>query len=492
MAGIGFELKKIFKGDSIVGKIMGGAYATMVTVGPTLLVIAALNLLYFLLPYAEITYQDREVLSSTILYVFIFSLCLSGPVNILLSRYVADKVYEEKYEELSSSIEFGNQLLALLLAVFGIPFAFRMYYEGGLSIPYIAVSYLFFTGLAFTFYYMTFITLLKEYRKITYSFLAGLLLGILAAWITNYRFGVGTVNAILFGLMVGFNLIAVFLYVIIRDVFPRHAGGIKEIRRYAWEHKLLIGANLLYLLGLYVHNWVFWFQSEFRVEIASVFICAPVYDEATFLAMLTDLPFLVVFVVNVETKFHSAYQVYCQCVIGGGRRDIIKSKFRMERVLREELLYIIQLQTILLLIIYMVMNILIPRLGMDGTIFSIYPVLAVGYFIIYLVQGMMIFQFYLDDAKGAFLTGLFFFLGIFLGSLVSVHFPASLCGTGVIAGGFAGFTFVYFRLRYLLHHLDAHMYCRFSIVKEKRTGRKTNNANMRIYKNEKQKTEGKA
>ena len=93
MAGIGFELKKLFRRDGILSTIVGGAYATVVTVGPTIMVIIALNLMYMLLPYADVGYRAKELLSATILYVFIFALLLSGPFNILLSRYIADMVY---------------------------------------------------------------------------------------------------------------------------------------------------------------------------------------------------------------------------------------------------------------------------------------------------------------------------------------------------------------------------------------------------------------
>lgn len=482
MAGIGFELKKLFRREGMLGTVIGGAYATMVTVGPTILVIVALNVMYYILPYANVVYREKEVLSAVILYVFIFSLLISGPVNIFLSRYIADKVFEERYDVLSSAIEFGNQIIAVLVAVIGIPFAFFMYYKGHLTIPFIAMSYVFFIGLAFTFYYMTFITLLKEYRMITYSFIAGLLIGMGASLLMNYIVGFSAQNSILFGMMIGFNVIAVFLFVMIRKTFPMHIGNSRELRKFAWQQRYLIGSNLFYLLGLYIHNFVFWGLSEYRVVVSDVFVCAPIYDEATFLAMLTNLSFLVVFVVNVETKFHSAYQIYCQSVIGAGGHDIAKSKSRMLSVLRNELLSIIQLQFIIIIILFLIANILIPKLGMDGAILNIYPVMAVGFFLINLVQGLMIFLFYLDDAKGACITGLIFFLGILLGSLVTVHFSTVYCGLGVVFGGFCGFTFIFFRIRYMFLHLDEHIFCRDNIVKKIKTPK--SNQNVTIFTNE--------
>lgn len=464
MAGIGFELKKIFQKDGILSTIVGGAYATLVTIGPTLMVIIALNLMYILVPYADVEYRDKELLSATILYVFIFSLLMTAPINIILSRYSADMVFEERYDMIGYIIEYGGLMVALGVMILGVPFGIHMYKDGGFTLTYIVMSYIFFAGLCFTFYLMTYVTLLKEYRQISIIFVTGLAIGIIASILVNQYWGISPTKAILFGLMVGFNLTAAFLFVIIRKTFPERKGNHKELWAYVRKNYKLILANFLYVLGLYVHNFVFWAKANYRIVVKNVFVCAPIYDEATYLAMLSCISFLVIYVVNVETKFHSAYQNYCQAVIGAGGEDIDKCKNNMIRVLREELMHIIQIQFVVIIIVFLVAMIVIPRMGMDGGVLSIYPVLSAGYFFIYLVQGMMIFLFYLDDEIGALITGLLFAAGILAGSLVSVRWSASFCGMGVVIGGAIGFTFVYFRLRYILKHLDEHIFCRGNIV----------------------------
>ena len=59
-----------------------------------------------------------------------------------------------------------------------------------------------------------------------------------------------------------------------------------------------------------------------------------------------------------------------------------------------------------------------------------YPVMSVAYMIIYLLQSLMIFQFYLDDAPGALLASMLFLLGTAAGSLLSDlrrFLPAPVC-----------------------------------------------------------------
>ncbi len=464
MAGIGFELKKLFNKDGILSTVFGGLYATITTIGPTVMVILAINLMHFLLPYVTVSWYEREVLSSTILYVFIFSLLISSPINIILSRYVADKIYMEDYDSILPALDMGNVIVAILVALTGVPFGFAMYDKGGLTIDYIFVSYLFYAGLVFTFYYMTFITLLKEYRKITYSFLFGLVVGVLFSIIAVFWFDVPVVDAILGALAISFNMIAVLLMSRLRRNFRNHNKNNIEVLQYFKKHIWLFFANAFYTLGLYIHNFIFWNFSSYQVVIANVFRSAPIYDVVTYLAMLSNISILVIFVVNVETKFHTAYKTYCESVIGASGKDILKAKNKMIEVLRREFLYIVQLQMIINICIFVLIIIFASQLGITGKILTMYPVLSVSYMIIYLVQCMMIFQFYLDDAKGAALVGLVFLIGNGVGSYISVSFPAVFAGAGALFGAFLGFTLAFFRIRHKLIHLDEHIYCRGNIT----------------------------
>lgn len=463
MAGIGFELKRLFNKDGIIHSVFAGLYATVVTIGPTIMVILTINLMYFLLPYVRIAWMQREVLSATILYVFIFSLIVSSPVNIILSRFCADKIYMEEYESILPALDMGNLILAVFTAVTGVPFGIAMYLKGGFSAGYVLVSYLFYAGLVFTFYCMTFITLLKEYKKITYSFLFSLILGILFSLAAVFWWNFSVVNGILCALAISFNLIAVLLMARIRNTFKKHNANNREVLSYFKKYWKLFGANLLYTLGIYSHNFVFWFLSPYQVIVAKVFLMAPVYDMVTYLAMLSNLSILVIFVVNVETKFHTAYKAYCESIIGAAGKDIIKAKNKMIEVLRRELLYIIQTQMIINVCVFVLVIAFASNLGIGGRILTIYPVMSVAYMIIYLLQSLMIFQFYLDDAPGALLASLLFLLGTVAGSLLSVSFTPVFAGAGVLFGAFLGFSTAFFRIRHKLIHLDEHIYCRGNI-----------------------------
>ncbi len=467
MAGIGFELKKLFNKEGIISTVFAGLYATVVTVGPTVMVILFLNLMYYILPYVNISYREREIVSSTILYVFIFSLIISSPINIILSRYTADKIFQEDYDSILPALDMGNLLLAVLTAMTGLPFGIAMRHTGHFSIGYTFTAYLCYAGLVFTFYSMTFITLLKEYRKITYSFLFSLLTGLLFSCMAVYWFKFSVTYAIITAMAISFNLIAVLLMTRIRKNFRYHNKNSREVLFYLKKYWKLLCSSALFTWGIYSHNFVFWAFSSYRVVVADIFVSAPIYDVVTYLAMLSNISILVIFVVNVETKFHTAYKTYCESIIGASGKDILKAKNRMIEVLRKELLFIIQVQVIINICVFVLVIAFASNLGITGRILMMYPVMSMAYMLIYLIQSMMIFQYYLDDATGAAVVGFVFLVGTTIGSLVSVKFSAVFSGMGVLAGAFISFTVVFFRIRYMLVHLDEHSYCRGNIVNTK-------------------------
>ena len=70
MAGIGFELKKIYRKEGIARAVAGGIYSSVVTIGPTVVVIVTLLFLYLVLNMMKVSFMTRELLSSK------FCMCL--------------------------------------------------------------------------------------------------------------------------------------------------------------------------------------------------------------------------------------------------------------------------------------------------------------------------------------------------------------------------------------------------------------------------------
>ena len=74
MAGIGVRLNKIYGKNTLTTDLVGVGYSTVVTIAPMLVVIGAIVAMEYFLGFSRIGYRERELFSSTILYIFIFSL----------------------------------------------------------------------------------------------------------------------------------------------------------------------------------------------------------------------------------------------------------------------------------------------------------------------------------------------------------------------------------------------------------------------------------
>ena len=107
MAGIGVRLNRIFDKQSITAGMFGVLYGSCLTVAPMVLVIGVLLVLEYLLGFDQLDFYTRELFSCTILYTFIFSLLTASPFNSVLSKYMQDAIFEERYQDILPCYYFG-------------------------------------------------------------------------------------------------------------------------------------------------------------------------------------------------------------------------------------------------------------------------------------------------------------------------------------------------------------------------------------------------
>ena len=97
---------------------------------------------------------------------------------------------------------------------------------------------------------------------------------------------------------------------------------------------------------------------------------------------------------------------------------------------------------------------------------QIYPCLAAGYFILFIMYSAIIFLYYFNDLKGALITSGSFCLATVLGAITSTHFTPSRYGVGLVFGSMVGWFVAYYRLRKMEQTLDVHIFCAGNIMKK--------------------------
>lgn len=464
MAGIGVRLNKIFSKNTIATDLVGFGYSTIITIAPMLLVIAALVVEELTLGFEHVGFYRRELFSCTILYIFIFSLLTASPFNPVLSKYMSDVIYNETYEDILPCYYVGLFMNILFSLLLGVPFCLWEFFVGKVPMYYVFTGFCGYICLVLVFYSMLYLSICKDYKKISYYFALGMVLAVLLAFAFVYLFKMEVTYSILLSFVIGFFLIACLELALVTSYFRKNSGKYKEVLQYFKKYWKLVGTNFLYILGLYVHNFVFW-TTDKRLVVADSFVCMQPYDMATCLAMFTNISASVIFITRVEMYFHERYKAYSEAVIGGRGMDIDNAKSRMFRQLNSELMNLVRIQFVVTVVIFMLCITFLPYLGFGGMTMKIYPCLAAGYFVLFVMYAEIIFLYYFSDMTGSLLTAAVSCLGTLLGSIWATTLPIIWYGIGLFIGSLLGWSVAFFRIRYIERHLEGHIFCRERIMK---------------------------
>jgi polysaccharide biosynthesis protein PelG len=307
MAGIGFELRKLARRDDLMGVVASLAHASIVSTGPWIMTVLALGAI----DVVGLRWLDQEELKYfriIVIYNFGFSLVAAGPLMMIATRYLADRIYEKKVTETPGMLIGGFVVLLAQLPVVVWFYGFLAALDPAVRIAAIANYFV----ISFIWYVGIFLSALRDFRSITIGFAAGMSSAFALTVLIGQEWGAA-------GMLTGFSLgLALLLSLQVARVFVEFPYGF--VRPFAflraagkyWE--LTLGA-LFYNLAVWVDKWIMWFLPD-RDEIAAVMISYPLYDSTMFLAYLTVVPAIAVFVLSVETDFFERYQAFYKDVSG--------------------------------------------------------------------------------------------------------------------------------------------------------------------------------
>lgn len=458
MAGIGFELRRLFKPQSIFSKARGIVYATLVTVGPIIFFVFMLLLSNFVLEYFNVSYSDRLFFSTASLMVFIAAIIISSCVSTNLSRYISDKIYEDKIEDISSSIYGVIGLVTIISSVVGLAYAIPLYFIYNIDLTFIIGLYLLMDIASITYAFMVYISAVKEYKKVSAAFLIGIVFGIIGFAFGVYVCGASIINSLLYSFVITFFVINVLVFATLQQFFSEGQNSTLEFIYYYKRFPFLLLSAIFYIFGLYIHNFVFWVFSDMSIKV-TMFKVLPTYDMATFLAMLINLSAVVIFTVKVETQFYEKYQTYCNAINSGSYSIIEKSRKNMEMTLNSELFFIYEVQLIITIVLICVGTIVLPMLGFAGMILDFFMILAIAFYCIFCMYFTVVFLYYFDDQKGACLvTGVFFFVTLGT-SLFSVKLGSQYYPMGVLCGAVVSWALAFVRVKYYIREINYKMFC---------------------------------
>lgn len=458
MAGIGFELKKLFKDEGVLSSIRAYLFSIFVTIGPVVITVLVITFLQLLLRSIGVAVYERELLQATILYSFVFSVIVASGYCMMLSRYLADKFYYDNKKDILPALFGSISLIAIIAGIVGIIF----YWRSPLDLSYKFLAYMLFIELTVEIVLSVFTTALKNYKKIAYSFVSGTVLGILTSYLIIEFTALSYPIAVLIGFDLGFLVIITMLIREIKMYFSTEEKSDKyySFVAYLGEFKLIFFTNLFFVLGLYIHNFVFWGNPETSKLVAGTYLYAPIYDMPSFYAFLSILPTLVIFVVKVETDIFDKYRNYVYMINQGAcYEDIELAKKEMKKVFYKELLYMMSIQLFFSLLVIVMGIKFLPYIGFTQNMIDTFSILVLGYYCVVVMYIVITLFLYYDIKERAAFLAFTFLVTNFIFTLATTLGGGEFYGLGFFLSGLVCLVFSAFSVLNLFDELDYYVFC---------------------------------
>lgn len=431
MAGIGFALRDLMRKDSLWAILESQIHGVVAVAGPwffTIITMALPSLMF-----------DRETngeasggFVTILLYAFSTSLAITGPIAITLTRLVSDKMYLHETQTIASTFVSAVMLAFLLvspvvvigLLTIDLPLATRM--QAAVALGLVTVNWI----------AAPMLSTIHQFRLLTTSYAVGT--GVFWLILRN-RSSVG-IDDLLMGFNVGMGLTNAILCGLVLHNFGHARGHLRDLldgfRRYA---ELALG-GLLYGAGIWVDKWLMWTAPE-HIETLGGLSTYPTYDTVVFVAYVTTVPALALFIIKAETQLHEVCARFYQAIQRHADRATIETARREIRRTfylagRDVALF----QTILTLLAIAVPTLLLDLVGMPhaGVFMFRFCVVGAAFHLGALLITVVLF--YFDSRRTVLIVNTLFLISNLVFTWGSLQLGLRWYGVGYFLAGVVTFT----------------------------------------------------
>lgn len=467
MAGVGFELKKLFhKKGGYFNIVKGYCVSAIVTEGPMILCMVMLFAVRRLLKELNTTYATQEMYLITTTYIMIFSLIFSNTVLMFISRFTSNCIYENRLEDILPSF-YAIVFWMLILSGIGSGI-----YIIGLDKPVLhkIFNWIQFVIMMIVWIQMSYLSAIKKYVRVLIGFLTAAIMAIVLTLLFLY-FGMEPLTAAFLSQTAGFAVMAMLYMQEMIRYFPDNG----KTNLFIFLPKLdtykdLLVTGFLTALGLYGHNFVFWF-SNYRTEVIPRMIYCMKYDISNFYASLTIIPFLVIFVVSLEVNFYNSYRKYFDSILYDGTYDdIMFENAGLKKTLFRELLHVFEIQFFIEIACIAFLGNFLSTIGFDREMVIIFRYLCMGYCFFVMVKSLIILLLYFDERVGACKVAFLFAVSSIFFSVLTMLMNVEIWGLGFLTAGILTTVYGLIVLRSYVNRLEYNVFCRQPLFEEAEQG----------------------
>lgn len=470
MAGIGFELKKLYSKRGLFASFRAVGYSTAVCVGPMILgIVLLLGIMLECNAFGR-SAHERELLVCMTTYTLLFSLLITSFFSMVVTRFLSDMLFMGHTEVVLPSY-FGVNTITLLVG--GAGYALFLFFSGTQADRCI-FAWIFFMELVVTWNSQSYLTAIKEYRGILISYVLAIGGSLLCAAAFLYL-GFDTAAGPLAGLCIGYGIMLLYDFVLLFRRFPDSNISPFMFLRWADQFHHLAWIGFLLTAGMFSHLLIIW-VSPLQVVVEGLWVGAPYHDVPALMAFLTILVTNVSFVVSVEVNFYPKYSEYYSLFNDKGTiGDILRVEKEMMQVLRSELWYTSLKQlfcTAASISLGGLVLDLLP-LGFNDLMHGYFRTLTVGYGIYAVANMVVLILLYFTDYSGALRASAIFFGATSAFTLLFLLFDVKFYGFGFLLGCAVFFGYSVVRLNKFTRRLPYYVLSVQPMVQESKAGRFT-------------------
>lgn len=408
-------------------------YAALISSGPLVLSIVSLSALG--MAVAAFKAPEMSLFYSSVTFIYSTSMILTGAIQLVLVRCVADADYLQKRELLWILI-CRFMALAVPLQIIFVGWFFFFCTDTGVVFRMSCVALGVQVGMMWLLSGL--LTAMKSYNRVIASFAVGYFSSGLLGFIFFRTLGAEWMMA---GFAAGHFILIVMLLACIRRETPDPGPGAKSVSvpQAMWNYRLIALCGLVYNIGIWSDKFIFWWFGDGRIQVNGWLYAMPLHDQAVYFGFLSIIPGMAIFLLRFETEFSYHYTKFFSDLIGKAPLSQIETNRRnMVDSLHEELLLLLKFQGLTTIFLLVVSEQIMPALGLGALQTGVFQVVLVGSFLLVIFLTFMTVLFYLDERGSALLCCLGFALTNIGVTGLSIYYGEQWYGLGYVAAGMVG------------------------------------------------------
>ncbi len=448
MAGIGFELRKLLRKDSFFGLIQAYGYAGIISSGPWIL--SSLGVMAVGLLSLALKTQPQAVVNFlvSITYLTAVSLITGGWLQLMLTRFIADRLYDETRDQI-----LPNLVGALLVTTLG-------------SLIFGLICWPFFSDTSYIYRYLMIGTLivlsdiwvlvimmsgLRSYQKVLNAFTLGYGSTVVFSLLLR-SYGL---EGLLAGFLLGQSLMLFWMLGILMREFPAESLLSFDFLDKTRVYYSLTAISISYNLGVWADKFVFWFNPVTSVAVIGPLRSSLIYDPPIFLAYLSIIPGMAVFLLRMEADFVDRCEAFYRGIREGKSLNAIRElKYEMIETIRNSFFEIFKVQTLTIVILIYCATDILDLFAISTNFEMLFSVDLVAVGIQVVLLSIFNVFFYLDKRFVILYLNILFAVLNFVFTWISLYFDPSFYGFGFAAAVFVTTMIGFIVLNKVLQQLE--------------------------------------